>query len=218
MNCKKLFVPVVTAALGLGGIVGTIAIAAPAKDAKQAAAPPEIKLPPGWTVADMQACMMAATPGKQHEYLAKSVGAWNGKTTMWMAPGAEPMKSECTSTVTSLMDGRFIKVEVTGDMPGMGPFKGQGTYGFDNVSQKFVATWIDSQSTGIMNGTGELTADGMTMTRNYTYNCPITKKPTVMREIEKVTGPNTKTLEMHGTDPKSGKEFKMMFIEFTKQQ
>ena len=218
MNRKKLCAPVLAAALGLGGVVGTIAIAAPAKDAKQAAAPPEIKLPPGWTIADMQACMAAATPGKQHEHLAKSVGVWKGKTTMWMAPGAEPVASECTSTVTSLMDGRYIKAEVAGDMPGMGPFNGLGTYGFDNVTQKLVATWIDSHSTGIMNGTGEWSADGKTLTWNYTYNCPITKKPTTMREIEKVTGPNTKTLEMHGTDPKSGKEFKMMFIEFTKKQ
>ena len=29
--------------------------------------------------------------------------------------------------------------------------------------------------------------------------------------------PNTKTLEMFGTDPKSGEEFKMMSIEFTKK-
>jgi len=38
-----------------------------------------------------------------------------------------------------------------------------------------------------------------------------------MREIETMTGPNSKTLEMYGTDPKSGKEFKMMVIEFTRK-
>ena len=38
-----------------------------------------------------------------------------------------------------------------------------------------------------------------------------------MREVETITGPNTKTLEMFGTDPKSGKEFKMMSIELTKE-
>ena len=34
------------------------------------------------------------------------------------------------------MDGRFIKVEVEGEMPGMGPFHGFGIYGFDNVTQE----------------------------------------------------------------------------------
>jgi hypothetical protein len=38
-----------------------------------------------------------------------------------------------------------------------------------------------------------------------------------MREVDTVTGPNSKTLEMFGPDPKTGKEFKMMTIELTKE-
>jgi hypothetical protein len=38
-----------------------------------------------------------------------------------------------------------------------------------------------------------------------------------MREIHTTTGPNTRTLEMWGTEPKSGKEFKMMKVELTKK-
>ena len=33
------------------------------------------------------------------------------------------------------------------------------------------------------------------------FNCPIQKKPTTLREIETITGVNTKTLEMWGIDP-----------------
>ena len=102
-------------------------------------------------------------------------------------------------------------------MPGMGPFNGFGLKGFDNVSGKFTSVWIDNMSTGIMAGTGELSADGKTITWTFGYTCPLTKKPTVMRQIETTTGPNTKTLEMHGTDPKSGKEYKMMSITLTKK-
>lgn len=176
----------------------------------------DMPLPPGWTKEDMQACMAAGTPGKMHEFLAKGVGVWEGKNTMWMAPGMEPMKSECTSTISMLMDGRFTKCEMSGDMPGMGPFTGFGINGFDNVSQKFVSSWIDNCSTGVMQGTGELSPDGKTLTWKYTMNCPITKKPTTMREVQRNTGDNTMTLEMFGIDPKSGKEFKMMEIDFTK--
>ena len=229
MNRSRLFAAACVAAVGL--MIGTLAIAEPAKDANDAqtakdsksakSAKPadqaEIKLPPGWTEADMQACMLAGMPGKMHEHLAKDAGVWNGKTQMWMVPGSEPMTSECTSTVAPIMDGRYIKAEMAGEMPGMGKYNGFGIYGFDNVSQKFVSTWIDNQSTGVMNGIGELSPDGKTMTWKYTYNCPINKKPTALREVEKVTGPNTKTLEMFGNDPKSGKEFKMMRIELTKK-
>ena len=226
MNQKKLLVPAFVA-VGFAIVVGSIAIAQPAKEAQTAkdakpagggAGQPEMKLPPGWTQADMEACMLAGTPGKMHERLAKEAGVWHGKTSMWMGPAAtEPMKSECTSTVTPIMDGRFTKCELAGEMPGMGPYSGFGIYGFDNVSGKFVSTWIDNHGTGIMYGTGELSRDGKTLTWKYNHTCPITRKPVVMREVETTTGPGTKTLEMFGPDPKSGKEFKMMSIELTKK-
>src|SRR5947208_3594739 len=81
----------------------------------------ETQLPPGMNQADMQACMAAATPGKQHEMLARGVGHWTGKHTMWMTPDAQPATSNMSSTVSTIMDGRFTKVEIEGDMMGMGP-------------------------------------------------------------------------------------------------
>jgi hypothetical protein len=210
MNRKLLF----TAAAGLAAIVavGSLAIADPAEDQL------DFKLPPGWTMEDMKACMMAGTPGEVHKEMAKEVGVWNGKTTMWMSPEGEAMESECTSTVSTLMDGRYLKVEMEGEMPGMGPYNGLGLYGFDNVSQELTSIWIDNHSTGIMIGKGESTDDGKQLTWNYTANCPITKKPTTMREVETWTGPDTKTLEMFGADPKSGKEYKIMSIKLTRQK
>lgn len=221
MKCPLCIGGIAAAAL----VVGSLALAQNPRDEKPRtpAAPtapgqdqmPE--LPPGWTMEDMQACIEAGTPGEMHAHLAKEVGVWAGKTQMWMGPEGEPMDSTCTATITTVMDGRYTKCEINGDMPGMGPFHGIGIYGYDNVSQKFQSTWIDNHSTGIMFGTGDLSSDGKTLTWNYNFNCPVTKKPATMREVEKVTGPNTKTMEMFGTDPKSGKEYKMMSIAFTKQ-
>jgi hypothetical protein len=191
--------------------------AEPAAAAKAAPAQQDFKLPPGWTAEDLQACMVAGTPGKMHEHLAQGVGEWTGKNTMWMGAGSDPIETTCTSTVTSLMDGRYFQVEMKGEMPGMGPYRGLGLYGFDNVSQKFSSTWIDNHGTGMMQGTGTISDDGKTITWNYTFNCPITKKPAAMRDVETVTGPNTKTLEMFGADPKTGKEYKMMRLELTKK-
>lgn len=215
MNAKRLWTPWLGIAVSLAALVGFIAAAQAATDAPSADHA-KMTTPPGMTEADMQACMLAATPGKMHKHLAEDIGTWRTKTTMWMTPGAAPMTSEGTSTVSPLLDGRFIMVNWKGEMPGMGPFNGLGISGFDNVSQKFVSVWLDNHGTGIMNGTGELSADGRTLTWEYTGNCPITKKPMTMREVDTVTGPNTKTLEMFGADPKNGQEFKMMKIELTK--
>jgi hypothetical protein len=174
----------------------------------------DMQLPKGWTEADMQACMAAATPGPMHAFLAEGAGTWAGKTTMWMGPDTDPMTSDCTSTTAVVMDGRYVMCDMKGEMPGMGPFTGHGIQGYDNVSKKFVGTWIDNCSTGVMQGVGELSADKKTLTWEYTMNCPLTKKPTVMREVERITGPDTRTLEMFGKDPKSGAEYQMMRIEF----
>ncbi|MBS0192092.1 MAG: DUF1579 domain-containing protein [Phycisphaerales bacterium] len=206
------------ACIGVVGLAAALGFSEPQKDPK-ALAPagmPEMKLPPGWTAEDMQTCMMASTPGKMHEYLAKAAGKWSGKCQNWMAPGTEALVSDCVATSTPVMDGRFVKTEFAGEMMGM-PFNGFSLNGYDNVGQKFQAVWVDNMTTGMMVGTGELSADGKTMTWNYQTNCPLTKKPTTMREIETITGPNSKTLEMWGIDPKSGKEYKCTFIEFKKQ-
>lgn len=167
--------------------------------------------------ADMQACMAAAAPGKQHEMLARGAGHWSGTSSMWMAPDTQPVTSKVSSNVTTLMDGRFTKCETSGDMPGMGPFQGLGFYGFDNVSQKYVSTWLDNCGTGMMTGDGTMSADGNTMTWTYHYNCPITKKMVTMRQVEHRTSDNAMTLDMYGNDPHSGKEFKMMHIDLTRQ-
>jgi hypothetical protein len=215
------------ALVGAAALTASIALAQTSRDDQQKPKTPAGQkdtginapqdLPPGMTEEQMQACMEAATPGEMHEFLTDAVGVWHGETKMWMAPDSEPMVSECTSTIGPMMDGRFTKCEIAGEMEGMGAFNGFGLYGFDNVSQKFQSTWVDNMGTGMMVGAGELSSDGKTLTWEYTYNCPIRKKPTTMREVERRTGPNTTVLEMYGPHLETGKEYKMMEIAFTRK-
>lgn len=225
MNIRKFIAPAFIAAAGVVAIAGSLAIAQPSGDAKPAtantaaaAAAPAMQLPPGWTEADMMACMQAGTPGENQARLAKDVGEWEGKTTMWMFPGAEPVTSQCSSKVTAIYDGRYVKTEFTGEMPGMGPFSGMGIQGFNNVTGKFVGIWIDTNSTGIMNGTGDLSEDGKSINWVFTNYCPITKKLGSMQQVDSNVEANTKTLVMHGADPKTGQEFKMIEIELKRKQ
>lgn len=215
MRVNKFTIAVLVCGVGLAW-AGALAIADSSKDS-QTAGQPEMKLPAGWTMEDMQAFMEAATPGKMQKRLADEAGVWTCKTTMWMHPGAEPVMSEGKTTITTIMDGRYTKAEMEGEMPGMGPYHGLAIYGYDNVAKQFVSTWIDNFSTGFANGVGKLSDDGKTLTWEFTASCPITKKPVVMREIETWTGPNSKTFEMFGADPKSGKEFQMMRLEMTRK-
>jgi hypothetical protein len=201
---------------------GQPSAAQPSKEKPTAAQPGgapgmgDLKLTPE-QMADMKVCMEAGTPGPNHEFLAKGIGTWEGKSKMWMSPEAAAIESPVTTKISSVMDGRFTKCEVSGDMPGMGAFNGYGLYGFDNTAQKFQSVWIDNCGTGMMVGTGELSSDQKTMTWTYTYTCPIQKKQVTMREVERWTGPNAMTMEMYGQEPHTGKEFKMMEIACTRK-
>jgi hypothetical protein len=228
MNANSRTIVALSALVGFGLLAGAIAHAEPAKESKPAkpatakpavekpAANAEVKLPPGWTEADMKAFMAAATPGDMHKRLIADAGTWQGKNTMWMAPGADPIEAEGTNVITPLLDGRFVRIEMKGDMPGMGPYHGLAVQGYDNITKRFISTWIDNMSTSMAHGEGELSKDGKTLTWTFTCNCPLREKPMTMRQIETVTGPGTKVIEMYGSEPKTGEEYKMMRIELTK--
>lgn len=218
MKCCTVLSSVGFSAVAVLAVAGSIALTQPGtKDAKPPAAhapagQPEMQLPPGMTMEDMKAYMEAGMKGPMHDRLQECVGTWTGKTTMWMSPDAKPEVTECKATFTPMFDGKFVKMDMSGDS-GMGmPFNGLGIYGYDNVSKKFQSTWMDSMSTGMMMGTGDLSSDKSTITWSFNFTCPITKKAAVMREIDRRVDANTTVIEMFGPDPKTGKEYKMMEV------
>lgn len=199
--------------------VGVLAGCASSSNSKVQASSDEsgMQLPKGWTQDDMQACMMAGTPGQEHADLMRLAGAWTSNERMWMGPDSEPIPSSGTWRLIPILDGRYLQLEAEGNIPGMGPYKGLGLMGFDNVSKKYVATYVDQMSTGMMYGEGRMTAGGKVLTINYTYNCPINKKPAVFREVMRFESDRTMKVEMFAKDPKSRKEYMVMAAELTKQ-
>src|SRR5205809_778246 len=51
----------------------------------------------------MEKYMKAATPGPEHQAMAKMAGKWNLKVTAWMAPGAPPQTSNGTAEFRSIL-------------------------------------------------------------------------------------------------------------------
>jgi hypothetical protein len=169
----------------------------------------------------MQAMMEAATPGPMHEWLYKGCGTWEGKCKMWETPDSTPTESACTTILTPMMDGRFVRNETSGDMDMGGmkfPFQGFGVAGYNNTTKEFESTWIDNMGTMQMHSTGTLSADKKTLTMEAHYMCPIMKKNTFMREVHTHTGPETMKLEMYGPDMTGKqKEYKIMEITYTRK-
>ncbi|MCL4743442.1 MAG: DUF1579 family protein [Phycisphaerales bacterium] len=154
-------------------------------------------------------------PSNMHEYLAQRIGEWTGTLRARPSPGSPAVERECTMTVSSMLDGRFIRVEVSGEIPGVGPFVGIGVHGFDNASRRLEASWIDSLHAGVLAGTGE--ADGATLAWTFAYRSPLTKRAATLRLVERRTGKDAMTVEWFEGDPADGRERRTIEMTLTRE-
>src|SRR5438128_9707028 len=139
----------------------------------------------------MKQMMEMSKLNENHKLLSSLDGNWNFAIKMWMNPdpNAPPQESKGTATRKSIMGGRYCVMDVSGKMQMPGEdgklkdmqFKGMGIEGYDNVKQKFVASWIDNMGTGIQFSEG--TYDPATKTFTYTSEMePVPGMKTPVRE------------------------------------
>jgi len=150
---------------------------------------------------EMQQFMQAATPGPEHKMLAHLVGQWDCQTSAYFGPGP-PEQSTGTAVITPVLGGRFFREVYSGTMMNM-PFEGLGYRGYDNVKKKFVATWADSFSTGIMASYGDYDPKTKTYTLQGESLCPL-GKTMKSRDVTKIIDDDNHVVEIYFTEP--GKE------------
>lgn len=107
----------------------------------------------------MQAWMEAAKPGEHHAHLAPFEGRWAAEISMWMQPGGEAMTSLAETEAHWVLGGRYLEWVHTGNFAGM-PFEGRQMDAYNNVEQRYEATWADNFGTPILYYTGHCKDDG----------------------------------------------------------
>ncbi len=118
----------------------------------------------------MKAWMEYGTPGEHHARLADRVGEWTVVGQMWMAPDAPAQPFTGTSTIKSVMGGRYFLEKIEG--PGMmgPPFEGRSVFGYDNLTKTYFSFWFDNMMTGVARYEGTPSGDGKTI--HYTLDTP----------------------------------------------
>jgi hypothetical protein len=176
--------------------------------------------------ADMMKQMMELSKiGENHKLLSSLDGNWDYTIKFWMNPdpNAKPQESKGTATRKSVMGGRYVMMDVSGNMQMPGEdgkmkdmqFKGMALEGYDNVKKKFVASWIDNMGTGIEFSEG--TYDPATKSFTYTSEMePVPGMKTQVREVIKVADNNHMSLEWY--ENQGGQEKKTMEINYTKKK
>ena len=173
----------------------------------------------------MKQMMELSKIGENHKLLSSLDGNWDYTIKFWMNPdpNAKPQESKGTATRKSVMGGRYVMMDVSGKMQMPGEdgkmkdmqFKGMGLEGYDNVKNKFVASWIDNMGTGIEFSEG--TYDPATKSFTYTSEMePVPGMKTAVREVIKIADDNHMSLEWY--ENQGGQEKKTMEINYTKKK
>ena len=192
-------------------LLGLAAGAAAQQKAKKAGAPVDEK-------AAMEAWQKAMTPGEGQKKLAPMVGTFETKVRTWMDPDpSKPPEDTAGSSVnTWALGDRYVQMKYDGIMMGE-TLTGIGFLGFDNVSKKYVSTWMDTAGTGMMWSTGTMDASGKVLSMKAMVNDPSTGKPSAADTKITITDNDHHKLEMWGRNPE-GKMAKIMEIEYTRKK
>lgn len=158
-------------------------------------------------MSEMQRAMLeAGTPGKMHEWIARSAGTWDCTLKMMM-PDQPVQESKGTMTTKMIFGGRYAHSMFTCDFMGM-PFEGTGTLGYNNTTGRFECTWADNVSTATTFMTGTLDASGKVLTLTGECTDPMTRKPCTMRQVTTLRGDDEMVEEFYKTI--DGKETKVV--------
>lgn len=198
---KARTIPAVLSLLVLVAILGVPAVA---QDKPKEPASPPMGGP------EMEAMMKAMSPGENHKHLGWYVGDWTFTNRMWMDPSQPPTESTGTMKGELILGGRYAQMTWQGNFFGM-PFEGRGTEGYDNLTKKYVSSWVDNMGTGILYSTGTCEDGGKKCTMKGDMVDPVTGKPGYMRSVVTWTDQNSFKTEMFGAGG-DGKEVKMMEI------
>lgn len=155
------------------------------------------------------------TPGPEHKFLQPMVGKWEAEVKMYDAPGSEPTVSKGTSTVKWALGKRYLMDQFKGEFGGQS-FEGMGITGYDRKAGKYVSTWMDTMSTGIMESKGTYDKKTKTFTFTGVEDSPYANVKMNVRDVIRIVNKNQYTIEMYRNPVGTDKEMKVMEVNYTR--
>jgi hypothetical protein len=158
---------------------------------------------------------MAMTPGEAQAKLEYMVGTFDVTIRTWVDPAEPPIESMATSVSTWVLGKRYVQQMLAGYVLGES-WSGIGYAGFDNVSKKYVATYMDSGSTGMLWFTGTMSKTGDIATMTATTNDEVTGEPVPIEMRVSVAPTGDHVTELWLGDA-TGVMSKVMELQYTRR-
>lgn len=150
------------------------------------------------------------------EMLTRSNGTWTGEATVWFSPDKPPATSKSILTNTMIMNGRYQLSEITMNATGPGKsFTGVRITGYDVIKKVFTRAMI-----GESPGSGSVAMEGPWDEATQSFAMPFKHigKESNYKEVYTIVNENTEILEIYKADSKTGKEFKMLQVKWTRKK
>ena len=191
----------------LAAVVLGMAVSAGAQETKKAP-----------TDAQIAAAMeRAMTPGEAQKRLDFLVGTYDVKIRTWLDPSKPPYESTATSVATWVLGNRYVQQMLAGSIAGE-PWSGIGYAGYDNVAKKYVATYMDTGSTGMEWYTGTMDASGKLAKMTATTADEVTGKPRTLEMRLSIAPNGDHVTELWEADLTGSKMSKIMELQFTRKK
>ena len=173
-----------------------------------------LMLSPAAAAAESSAPPTAVASPSPAEVLAMEAGIWDAAIEFSPdAPGKAPTRATGVQTNTFVTGNRWIKNDFAVDAR----YGGHGVWGYDPVKGKYVGIWVDSNQDYVRSDEGTYDASTRTMTWWSELRQPAPHPPAKYRMTEQFQG-DTRVLTMTAIGAKSGKEFPLGTITFTRRK
>lgn len=142
-------------------------------------------------------------PVSQHEWLKNLLGEWTTSMTMVMGPDQPEMHGEGTESVTSF-GGLWAHAHGKSTMPDGDVMEYYMALGYDVTFGEYRGAWYANVSSHLWKYTGELSADGRTMTLNCEGPDMMSDEPgktAKYRDVHELVDANTRTMTSFGEMP-----------------
>jgi len=155
----------------------------------------------------------ADSVGSQHRQLSGFAGQWRVEQSFWPSPGAEPVVEHGVAVFKMVLGGRHLEQDL--QIRSSTPFQGLGFTGFDNVSRKYYASWMDTNFTDVLVLRGDFDAASNTYT--FKGGMPDPAKPGAsipVRQVMRVVDP--KHFSVGYFETRNGQEALVVKLEYSR--
>jgi Protein of unknown function (DUF1579) len=156
----------------------------------------------------------APKPGPEHALFKEDEGTWDAVVEMFVPGQQQPMTSKGVETNTLGCGGLCIITDFKGDMGDM-TFHGHGTATWDAAKKKYVGSWTDSMSQGLMLTEGTYDPAKRTFT-GWSEAPDATGKVVKSRAVTEYKDKSNRVMSMYMPGP-DGKEALGMRITYKKR-